>query len=54
MLRFSQGIGLIFAISIVGFWFGMPTVGQVATGIATFAAFMRSVFGICLSRRLFD
>lgn len=54
LLRFSQGIGLIFAIvGIVGFGFGMPTVGQVATGVATFAAFMRSVFGICLSRRLF-
>lgn len=54
LLRFSQGIGVIFAIvGFAGFTFGMPAVGQVATGVATFAALMRSVFGICLSRRLF-
>ena len=44
LLRFSQLIGLMF---------GAPTVGWAATGFATFAAFMRAVFGICLSRRLF-
>lgn len=54
LLRFSQATGLIFAIvGVAGFLFGMPAVGWAATGIATFAAFMRAVFGICLSRRLF-
>lgn len=54
LLRFSQAIGLIFAVvGVAGFAFGVPALGQVATGIATFAAFMRAVFGICLSRRLF-
>lgn len=54
LLRFSQLIGLIFAVvGVAGFMFGAPTVGWAATGFATFAAFMRAVFGICLSRRLF-
>lgn len=54
LLRFSQAIGLIFAIvGVTGFLFGAPIVGWAATGFATFAAFMRAVFGICLSRRLF-
>lgn len=54
LLRFSQLIGLIFAVvGVAGFWLGVPTLGRAATGIATFAAFMRAAFEICLSRRLF-
>lgn len=54
LLRFSQLIGLIIAIvGVVGFAFGMPALGVAATAVATFAAFVRAVFGICLSRRLF-
>lgn len=54
LLRFSQGMGVVFAVvGAIGFGSGLTSLGVIATGLACFAAFMRSVFGICLSRRLF-
>lgn len=51
-LRLAQLMGFIFcAIGIAGFCLGAPVAGMLGTGIAFFAALMRSVFGICLSRR---
>jgi hypothetical protein len=51
-LRFAQLMGLIFCtVGIAGFVFGSPLVGVIATSFALFAALMRAVFGICLSRR---
>lgn len=53
-LRFAQLMGLIFStVGVAGFVLGSPLVGLIATGIALFAALMRSVFGICLSKRLY-
>ncbi len=50
-LRFAQLLGFIFcSIGVAGFASGMPVVGAAATGFALFAALMRAVFGICLSR----
>lgn len=51
-LRFAQMIGFIVCgVGVVGFAFGIPAVGVAATSVALFAALMRAVFGICLSRR---
>lgn len=51
-LRFAQLMGFIFcSIGVAGFAFGVPAVGVAATGFALFAALMRAVFGICISRR---
>lgn len=51
-LRFAQLMGFIFCtIGLAGFALGIPAVGVIATGFALFAALMRAVFGICLSRR---
>lgn len=50
-LRFAQMMGFIFCtIGLGGFALGAPVVGLVAVGFALFAALMRAVFGICLSR----
>jgi hypothetical protein len=51
-LRFAQLMGFIFcSLGVAGFALGFPVVGVIATGFALFAALMRAVFGICLSRR---
>lgn len=51
-LRFAQLMGFIFStVGVAGFALGFPVVGVIATGFALFAALMRAVFGICLSRR---
>lgn len=51
-LRFAQTMGLIFSvIGVAGFALNLPLLGVIATSCALFAAFMRSAFGICLSRR---
>ncbi|HNM09852.1 MAG TPA: DUF4395 domain-containing protein [Mycobacterium sp.] len=50
-IRFAQLMGFTFcAVGIAGFVLGAPLVGLIATGFALFAALMRAVFGICLSR----
>lgn len=51
-LRFAQLMGFIFCIvGVAGFALGVPGIGVAAAGFALFAALMRAVFGICLSRR---
>lgn len=51
-LRFAQLMGFVFcSVGVAGFAFGATSVGVAATGFALFAALMRAVFGICLSRR---
>lgn len=50
-LRFAQLMGFILcSVGLAGFAFGAPSVGVAATGFALFAALMRAVFGICISR----
>ena len=50
-LRFAQLMGFMFCtVGIAGFSLGAPLIGVIATGFALFAALMRAVFGICLSR----
>ncbi len=51
-LRFAQLLGCIFcSTGVIGFALDIPVVGVTATGVALFAALIRAVFGICLSRR---
>jgi len=53
-LRFAQLMGLIFSgAGVAAFVLGAPVVGVAATGVALFAALMRAVFGVCISRRLY-
>ncbi len=53
-LRFAQLLGcVISAVGAVGFAAGAPAVGYAATGFALFAALMRALFGICVSRGLY-
>jgi len=48
-VRFAQGVGLVFAIvAAVGYLSGATVVGLVASGFALAAAFLNSVFGLCL------
>ena len=50
-LRFAQLMGFIFCtIGLGGFALGSHLVGMVAVGFAFFAALMRSLFGICITR----
>ena len=50
-IRFAQMMGFVFCtVGVVGFALGSSLVGLIATGFALFAALMRAVFGICLSR----
>ena len=50
-IRFAQLLGFVFCtVGVIGFAMGAPVVGLAATGFALFAALMRAVFGICLSR----
>jgi hypothetical protein len=45
-------MGFIFcSVGVAGFALGVPGIGVAAAGFALFAALMRAVFGICLSRR---
>jgi hypothetical protein len=49
--HFAQVIGFIVcSVGVAGFAFGAPMVGVIATGFGVFAALMRAVFGVCLSR----
>jgi hypothetical protein len=48
-VRFAQAVGLAFAIvAAVGYLSGATVVGVVASGFALAAAFLNSVFGLCL------
>lgn len=50
-LRFAQMMGFIFCtIGLGGFASGSHVVGMAAVGFALFAALMRALFGLCLSR----
>ncbi len=50
-IRFAQLMGFVFCtVGVGGFAVGAPAVGLAAVGFALFAALMRAVFGICLSR----
>jgi Domain of unknown function (DUF4395) len=53
-LKFAQLVGFVFAaVGTVGFAFGVPVLGLVATGFALFAAFLNAAFGICLGCQIY-
>lgn len=53
-LKFAQLVGLLFgAVGTVGFAFGAPVVGLIATAFALFAAFLNAAFGICLGCQIY-
>ena len=53
-LKFAQLVGFAFAaVGTVGFAFGVPALGLVATAFALFAAFLNAAFGICLGCQLY-
>jgi hypothetical protein len=48
-VRFAQAVGLVFAIvAAVGYLSGATVIGLAASGFALAAAFLNSVFGLCL------
>lgn len=53
-LKFAQLVGFAFAVvGTVGFAFGEPLVGEIATAFALFAAFLNAAFGICLGCQVY-
>lgn len=53
-LRFAQLIGfLLTTAGVLGFALGHPALGFATTGFALVGALARSVFGVCLSRKLY-
>jgi hypothetical protein len=53
-LKFAQLLGFAFAlVGTVGFAFGIPILGLVATAFALFAAFLNAAFAICLGCQLY-
>jgi hypothetical protein len=53
-LKFAQLVGFIFGlVGTVGFAFGLPLLGVIATAFALFAAFLNAAFGICLGCQLY-
>ena len=53
-LKLAQFVGLLFAVvGAVGFAFGLPALGLVATAFALVAAFLNAAFGICLGCQLY-
>ncbi|GIG60518.1 membrane protein [Longispora fulva] len=53
-VRFAQLVGFGFAaVAAVGYLAGAPVVGAVAAGFALAAAFLNSVFGLCLGCEAF-
>ena len=53
-LRFAQFVGLLFAsVGVVGFVFGAPLVGVIATALALAASFLNAAFGICLGCQIY-
>ena len=52
--RFAQTIGATLSVSaLIAFYLGAPTVSWVLVGLITAAAFLESVFGICLGCVIF-
>jgi Domain of unknown function (DUF4395) len=52
--RFAQAVGLLFAgIGLVGYLFGAPLIGAIATGLALAAAFLNAAFGFCLGCEIY-
>jgi zinc transporter ZupT len=52
--RFAQLVGLLFAVvGAVGYLFGAPVVGAVATGLALVAALLNAATGFCLGCELY-
>ncbi|MFL6238252.1 MAG: DUF4395 domain-containing protein [Actinomycetes bacterium] len=52
--RFAQAVGLGFAvIGVVGYAFGLPALGIVATAFALAAAFLNAAFGFCLGCEMY-
>ncbi|HEV7648756.1 MAG TPA: DUF4395 domain-containing protein [Actinophytocola sp.] len=48
-LRFAQGVGFGFAVlGTLGYAFGVPSLGVVATAFALAAAFLNAAFAFCL------
>jgi uncharacterized protein DUF4395 len=48
-LRFSQGVGFVFALAgTIGYVTGATVLGVVATAFALFAAFLNAAFDFCL------
>ncbi|AQA02419.1 hypothetical protein BVC93_08195 [Mycobacterium sp. MS1601] len=53
-LKFAQLVGFAFAVlGTVGFAFGSPLLGTIATAFALFAAFLNAAFGICLGCQIY-
>ena len=53
-LKFAQLVGFLFAaIGVLGFAFGAPLVGTIATGFALFAAFLNAAFAFCLGCQIY-
>jgi hypothetical protein len=52
--RFSQGLGLVFAvIGVIGYATGATWLGIVAAACALIAAFLNGAFGLCLGCELY-
>jgi Domain of unknown function (DUF4395) len=52
--RFSQGVGLVFAVvGLAGYAAGLTWLGAAATACALVAAFLNAVFGFCLGCEMY-
>jgi len=52
--RFSQGLGLVFAVvGVVGYATGLTALGIVAVACGLIAAFLNGAFGLCLGCELY-
>jgi hypothetical protein len=53
-VRFSQGVGFVFAVlGTIGWFTGLTALGYVATAFALAAAFLNAAFGFCLGCELY-
>ena len=52
--RFAQGVGMVFAgIGVIGFAAGVPVLGLAFAALALVAAFLNSVFDLCLGCHMY-
>lgn len=52
--RFAQAVGLVFAVAgVLGYAFGVPALGIVATGLALVAALLNAAVGFCLGCEMY-
>lgn len=52
--RFAQLVGFVFAVvGTLGYVFGVPVVGIVASAFALLAAFLNAAFGLCLGCEMY-